>query len=166
MSAAIIAPLKVSVLVDCSPKETFRIFSEGIETWWPLQTHSVGADTFEGKVKAETMIFEGRVGGRIYECMSDGREADWGMVLVWQPPHRVVFSWKPNLEPVPHTEVEVRFTPEGPGTRVELEHRAWERLGEAGVEKRRRYEAGWAGVLERFVRHAQGLTSQAGCADG
>lgn len=156
MREATIAPVQVSVFVDRSPKDTFRIFTEEIGSWWPLQTYSVATDTFEGKVRATTVIFEGRVGGRIYERISDGREADWGTVARWEPPHRVVFSWKPNLKPAPHTEVEVCFTQEGSGTRVELEHRAWERFGEAGFENRRGYEAGWPGVLERFAKHAQG----------
>ena len=65
-----------------------------------------------GNRRAEAVVFEGRVGGRIFERMEDGREADWGHVLAWEPPHRVVFSWKPNLTPVSPTAVEVRFIPE------------------------------------------------------
>lgn len=158
MSEATIAPVHVSIRVERGIEDAFRIFTEGITTWWPLQTHSVAADTYEGKVRAETVFFEGRVGGRIYERMEDGREADWGKVLTWEPPHRVVFSWKPNLKPVPPTEVEVRFTPDGSGTRVHLEHRGWEHLGEAGFEKRRGYETGWPGVLGRFVERAGSRT--------
>lgn len=146
-----VAPVKVSVTVNRQPEEVFRMFTESMGAWWPLGTHSVAADTFGGKVSAVTVIFEGRVGGRIYERISDGAEADWGVVLDWEPPVRVVFSWKPNLKPVPHTEVEVRFVPDGSGTRVDLEHRGWERLGEAAEERRKAYETGWPGVLRLFA---------------
>ena len=146
-------PVHVTVTIARAPEDVFRVFTRDIAEWWPLPTHSVAADTFEGKVRAETVVFEGRVGGRIYERMSDGREVDWGQVLVWEPPHRVIFSWKPNLDPVPPTEVEVSFNQEGSATRVDLEHRGWERLGKEGLRKRQIYERGWPGVIEAFARH-------------
>ena len=148
-----VAPVRVSVTVRRPQAEVFRTFTHAMGSWWPLATHSIAADTFEGKVSVLKLVFEGRVGGRIYERMSDGREGDWGMVLVWDPPARVIFSWKPTLKPDAPTEVEVRFVPEGSETRVELEHRGWERLGDAGRELRRGYETGWPGVLARFAAY-------------
>jgi uncharacterized protein YndB with AHSA1/START domain len=155
VSQTTIAPVRVSVLINREVAEVFRVFTEEMAAWWPLGTHSIAADTHRGRVRAETVVFEGRVGGRIYERMSDGAEADWGAVLVWEPPHRVVFSWKPNLTPGPMTEVEVRFIAEGATTRVDLEHRAWERLGERAPDARRAYESGWPGVLGRFAERAK-----------
>jgi uncharacterized protein YndB with AHSA1/START domain len=154
VSQTMIAPVRVSVRVDREIAEVFRIFTEEMATWWPLGTHSIAADTYQGKVRAESVLIEGRVGGRIYERMEDGREGDWGVVLAWEPPYRVVFSWKPNLTPGPMTEVEVRFVEEGSATRVDLEHRGWERLGADGPAKRRGYESGWPGVLARFAKRA------------
>jgi len=148
-----IAPVRVSVTVRRPQAEVFRTFTNGMGTWWPRGTHSIAADTFDGQVKVVELTFEEGVGGRIYERMSDGREGDWGVVLAWEPPARVVFSWKPNLKPVPPTEVEVRFVPDGSGTRVELEHRGWERLGDAGRDLRRGYQSGWPGILGQFAAH-------------
>jgi uncharacterized protein YndB with AHSA1/START domain len=71
-------------------------------------------------------------------------------VLEWVPPTRFVLAWKPNDSSRPPTEVEVRFTPEGGGTLVELEHRGWERLGEIAAEARQTYGGGWVRVLSRF----------------
>ncbi len=156
MSKTVLAPVHVSITIARKPEEVFRAFTQEMARWWPLRTHSVAADTFEGKVRAETVVFEGRIGGRIYERLEDGREADWGQVLVWEPPHRVAFSWKPNLNPGPSTEVEVTFTPEASGTRVDLEHRGWERLDDKGPRSREMYETGWPGVLERFAGYAGG----------
>jgi uncharacterized protein YndB with AHSA1/START domain len=143
-------PVIKRVRVDLPAPAAFQLFTEGMGQWWPLQTHSIAEDTYEGKVKAEDLVFEGRADGNIYEVMSDGTEASWGRVLVWEPPVRVVFSWKPNLEEEPHTEVEVRFREQAGGTEVELEHRGWERLGERGSMQRSGYDAGWPGVLELF----------------
>lgn len=144
------APVKVSVTVNRPPAEIFRAFTEETAKWWPLGTHSIAATTLDGKVSTVSVIIEGRVGGRIYERMSDGSTGDWGEIRVWEPPHRILCSWKLNSRPEPHTEVEVRFVPDGSGTRVELEHRAWERLGEAGVERRKSYDTGWQDVLRAF----------------
>ena len=49
------------------------------------------------------------------------------------------------------TEVEVRFTPEGDGTRVELEHRGFERLGEPAEEAHKSYSEGWPTVFQDYV---------------
>ena len=113
-----------SVRVARPQEDAFRVFTEEIAAWWPLDTHSIGKD---GR-PAETAVLEGREGGRFYERTGSGTEL-WGTVLVWEPPSRVVISWE--LVPGrPPTEVEVRFSAEGEGTRVELEHRGFERLGE------------------------------------
>jgi uncharacterized protein YndB with AHSA1/START domain len=83
--------------------------------------------------------------------MTDGTEADWGRVTTWEPPHRLAFSWHPNAEASAATEVEVRFSPEGEGTRVDLEHRGWERLGERARAASDGYRGGWDEVLTRYA---------------
>ena len=65
-------------------------------------------------------------------------------------PDALVLAWKPNTSPRPPTELEVRFTPEGDGTLVELEHRGWERLGEIAQEVRAGYGEGWRATLDLF----------------
>ena len=73
----------------------------------------------------------------------------------WDPPRTLTFSWSPNLDKDGDTEVEVRFTPNGAGTRVELEHRAWEALGERAARTRENYESGWVPVLDRYAAAAR-----------
>lgn len=141
-------PVRLDVTVAKTPDEAFRLFTEGITEWWPLETHSV----FEAD--AARAVFESRKGGRIYEIHRDGRESDWGSVLVWEPPGRVVFSWQPNPNRSEHTEVEVRFHQVEDGTRVELEHRGWERLGDEAEAVRTDYETGWVPVLGAYERAA------------
>lgn len=154
MGSGPIDPVTKRVRVQLAAEPAFELFTVGMGQWWPLQMHSIAEATFEGKVKTLDLVFEGRLDGRIYEVMSDGTEAAWGRVLVWEPPERIVFSWKPNLDDGPHTEVEVRFRERDGATEVELEHRGWERLGERGTRQRAGYDAGWPGVLELFAAAA------------
>lgn len=140
-----LAPLSKSTEVELSPDAAFRRFTDEIAAWWPLKTHSVGED------KAETVVFEGRSGGRIYERTHDGGIHVWGTVIAYEPPDRVVFTWHPGREPDTAQEVEVRFQPAERGTRVELEHRRWELFGDEAESMRSRYDSGWEFVLGRFV---------------
>lgn len=148
MEGAITAPVRKSVSVPLQPDAAFKLFTEGIAGWWPLETHSIAGD------KAQACVFEGFAGGRIYEVSEDGTEGEWGRVLIWEPPIRVVYSWNPNPNRTAETEVEVTFAPDGDGTRLTLEHRRWENLGDDGAELRMSYETGWDPVLEAFVRTA------------
>ena len=139
-----IEPVRRAVTVDRPVEDAFRIFTEGIGSWWPLGTHSIAGD------RAETAVLEGRRDGRLYERAGDGTEAEWGKIVVWEPPHRVAFEWYVTGTP---TEVDVRFTAAGDGTRVELEHRGFERLEDAEA-RRDSYLGGWGAVLGRYEEFA------------
>lgn len=150
-------PIRRSITVARTPADAFDLFTARMASWWPLESHT-RAETDTGE-KTEDVVFEPRVGGRIYEVLSTGEEGLWGMVTAWEPPTRVVFDWKPNDEDRPYTEVEVTFSATGDGrTRVDLEHRRWELLGaELAAEERAGYEPGWAYVFdERFGAAAGG----------
>lgn len=147
MTVSDVSALRKSVHVACSPERAFETFTTGIGRWWPLHRHSVLDD-------AATVVFEARAGGRIYERSERGEEATWGEVVAWEPPARVVYSWNPTNRPT-STEVEVRFIAEGDGTRVDLEHRGWERLAD-GAQARPSYDTGWDGVLTRYADAARG----------
>jgi uncharacterized protein YndB with AHSA1/START domain len=151
-----IEPIRASVRVNTDPDRAFRVFTDHLDTWWPLEIHSRAVDEFEGEgVKAERVVFEGRVGGRVLEHLSDGRVLPWAEVLAWDPPTRFVLAWKPNSTPLPPTELEVRFTPEDGGTLVELEHRGWEVLGEIAEQTRAGYGGGWLKTLELYEQAIQ-----------
>jgi uncharacterized protein YndB with AHSA1/START domain len=142
--------LRKSVTVAMPVERAFRLYTEGIATWWPIETHSVAAEN------AETAVFEGRGGGRLYERATNGEEHVWGTVLVWDPPRRVVHSWHPGRGEETAQEVELVFTPDGEGTRVELAHSGWERLGDRMAEVMASYDTGWDFVLGRYVESANG----------
>jgi uncharacterized protein YndB with AHSA1/START domain len=144
-----VAPVVVAVDVRRGIEEAFRVFTEEIGAWWPVAAHSVEPE------QVAAVVLEGRQGGRLYERWQDGGETDWGRVLAWEPPHRLVLAWSPNPDRSIPTRVEVRFTAVEPDhTRVELEHTGWERLAEEAAQVRANYEGGWPGVLDAFAGEA------------
>ena len=140
-----IEPLVKQINVDLNQEAAFRLFTEGINKWWPLATHSVGEE------QAESCVFEGRVGGRIYETMKDDSQAEWGKVLIWEPFGKVAFTWYPSRTPDTAQEVTVEFSEITGGTRVDLVHTGWETLGEKAQTGRVGYDFGWDFVLANYI---------------
>lgn len=156
----VLTPIVHEVTVELPIEQAFRLFTEGMQSWWPTTTHSIAADTFEGKLTVEKLVFEPRLGGRVLERMSDGVEAPWGTIIAWQAPHRFVMTWNPTLLDRPSTEIEVRFTRvDEQSTRVELEHRGWENLVERRDELHAGYSEGWPRVINRYVTTAARLSA-------
>jgi uncharacterized protein YndB with AHSA1/START domain len=155
MSTAATADTAVrsSIVVEAPADQAFSVFTEDIGSWWNPDHHILGAELAE-------MVFEPRVGGDVFDRGVDGSECRWARVLAYEPPVRVVFSWDIDLEwkletdPARTSEVEVRFTAQGPTrTLVELEHRKLDRHGE-GWENMRNVVAsppGWPAGLEGFA---------------
>ena len=146
-------PVRKSITVKASADRAFRLFTNEYDTWWP-RTHHIG------KSPMKKAIIEGRAGGRCYTEQEDGTECDWGTVLVWEPPGRFVMAWQithewgyePDL--TKSSEVEIRFTPQSDGTtRIDLEHRHFERHGTSGSSMRRAVSApnGWDGLLQLYL---------------
>ena len=147
--------IRRSVTVNCSVEHAFATFSERIHDWWPLGTHSI--DQGETGSPPETVIFQGGAGGQIFERTKGGEDLKWADVVAYEPPHRFVLAWNPSREQErPQTEIEVTFTAEGDGTRVDLEHRGWEILAAEGQETRDNYDNGWPTVLDSFERKLNG----------
>jgi uncharacterized protein YndB with AHSA1/START domain len=149
--------VRQSIVVEAPQERAFTVFTERMATWWPLDTHSIGTKP------VTAAVIEPHAGGRWFERSADGSECDWGRVLVWEPPDRVVLSWQLSsdwaADPDVHTEVEVRFTPaDGGGTRVDLEHRHLEAYAERAQEMRGIFdsEGGWRGLLGRFAAAVAG----------
>jgi uncharacterized protein YndB with AHSA1/START domain len=144
------APVRKSIHVKAAPQKAFDVFTGGMALWWP-KTHSINKPS-----PIKDIIMEPRVGGRWYERGEDGSECTWGQVLAWEPPPRLVLAWEIDgtwtHNPDVGTEVEIRFIADGGGTRVELEHRFLERLGEHAEAMRNAFESpgGWSGLLAGF----------------
>ena len=141
MTEPALPPIVRSVLVSWNQADAFRRFTDEFASWWPWRTHSIGGE------RVRRVVFETRVGGRIFEEHADGRRFQWGTVLEWDPPARVKFTFHPSREPASAQDVEVRFLPEGGGTRLELTATKWENWGEGAVRARKGYHLGWGYVL-------------------
>jgi uncharacterized protein YndB with AHSA1/START domain len=155
MNQTSIAPVRYELTVPISAQQAFTLFTEGFNTWW-IGHHIGEADLAEA-------VIEAKVGGRWYERGVDGSECDWGRVLAYDPPSRLVMTWQLNGEfkydpdPGHASEVEVLFTEENGQTRVNFEHRHIERLGASAEELARQVAmpGGWPGILERFADAAK-----------
>lgn len=141
--ALVVEVVRKSVTVDCAVEEAFRIFTADALNWWPIESHSIHGDA------VREVVFEPNVGGEVYELAESGKRGHWATVLDWEPPSRLVLAWEVSPSVV-GTEVEVRFLPEGEQTRVELEHRGWERASDDVPSKRDEYDTGWGYVLGRY----------------
>jgi uncharacterized protein YndB with AHSA1/START domain len=140
----VIEPIRIELEVAGPARHAFEVWTARISQWWPAD-HTVSAEP------GLTVVLEGRPGGRIFERTRDGVEHEWGEVTVWEPPDRLAYLWHLRRDRADATEVEIRFIDCGDATtRVEIEHRGWERLGADGEDWRDRNRGGWATLLPHF----------------
>jgi uncharacterized protein YndB with AHSA1/START domain len=141
-----------SITVNAGRERAFAVFTTKFFTWWPASHHI-------GEAEMADAVIEPHQGGRWYERGVDGVECDWGRVLAYEPPDRIVLSWhlqgdwSYDPDPAKASEVEVRFVEEAPDrTRVELTHRHIERHDDhekvvVGVDS----PNGWGGILATYA---------------
>ncbi|HXA43453.1 MAG TPA: SRPBCC domain-containing protein [Candidatus Solibacter sp.] len=143
--------LRYSLVVDCPAEHAFDTWTARTSSWWP-RTHTVSGDA------CEEVIFEPRVGGRIFERTNAGQEIDWGEVTVWDRPRRLGYLWHIATDRSDGTDIEIVFTelPDAT-TRIDIEHKGWERLGEKAQPWQDANRWGWEGVLPPY---------QTACAEG
>jgi uncharacterized protein YndB with AHSA1/START domain len=139
-----LSPIVHTVDVKCALDVAFKTFTEGLDSWWPLDTHSIG----EGKI--DKMVFDDHAGGRVYEVWADGHQEPWADVLEFDPPRRFVLAWHPNPEATVSTVLEVTFEEANGSTTVRLEHRNWDVLGDIAPKARTNYDTDWPKVLDRL----------------
>lgn len=139
-------PVRKSIEVKADTAKAFDVFVRGLETWWPLKTHTLAREA-NGEIGVSATI-EPFVGGRVYETLNTGEERDWGVVCAYEEGRRVAFSWNMGRPAEQATEVEVTFTVlAGGGARIDLEHRLWERMGVDAERMREGYNNGWEKVF-------------------
>jgi uncharacterized protein YndB with AHSA1/START domain len=147
------ATISKDIVVNAPIDEAFRVFTARFGDFKPREHNLLGSPITE-------TVFEQRVGGHIIDRAENGSECRWARILVYEPPSRVVFSWdigptwQLEHDPDNTSEVEVRFTADGPTrTRVELEHRNLDRhgLGWEGVREGVDGDGGWPLYLQRYA---------------
>ena len=147
-----IAPIVRSVEVKAPPAKAFELFATRMADWWP-KGRTVA------KQPHETIVVEPYAEGRWFERDADGNETQWGKVLAWEPPSRLLLGWQLTsqwgYDPEFLTEVELTFEPlPAGGTRVTLEHRDLERFGADAEEQRGKLDGGWPRFLAEYATFA------------
>lgn len=137
------SPIEVEFELGTTPEHAFAVWTERCSLWWPRSHCMTSGEHFE-------VVFEPRVGGRVYEVGDDGTQHDWGEVTVWEPPRRIAYRWHIFLPPEQATMVEVTFTPTDTGTRVVLLNSGFEVFGAAAEERVGRVGAAWESITDEF----------------
>lgn len=153
--SAAVAPIVRTLTVAATPERAFEVFTAGMAGWWKADYHL-------GEQPLVDVVVEPRAGGRWFERDAAGTECEWGHVIAWEPPGRLVLAWQVGadwaFDPALVTEIEVRFTaetgPDGaPATRVDFEHRGLEAYGDQAAEMHASLAGpdGWGGLLDGFA---------------
>lgn len=152
---ALSTAVRKTLYVEVPVEKAFQVFTERMGAWWPA-THHIGTTPFQD------VIVEPHAGGRWFERDAKGGECDWGSVLAWEPPKKVVLAWhlqpdfKYSSDKTRASEVALEFIAEGPEkTRVEFEHRNIDRHGEGWQKLRTSVDPGWTQVLAGYVAAAK-----------
>ena len=132
--------IRKSIWIARPQERCFKAFCEEMSGWWP--------GGFGGKDSIPRI--ECRVGGRFYEKKPDGAEYEIGSVTAYQPPAMVAFTFRAPTWDV-STIVEVRFSTDGDGTRIELEHSGWDQDAKTR-DARKNYDSGWEAVLGHYQK--------------
>ena len=136
-----------SITVQRDAHAAFRVWTEQVAAWWPSGHSISGAPDTQ-------VFFERQVGGRLYERAPDGAEHDWGEIVVWEPPHRLVHTWYLGSSRAQPTKVDVRFVDLGENmTRVEIEHRGPEFIGDLWWQRIAIYNASWEKILSIYAEY-------------
>lgn len=150
-------PIRKRVIVPLDPNRAFALFTDGIDRWWPKDSHSLSAR--DGAGDAARVRVEPKAGGRVIETLADGSEAPWATVAAWEPGARFAMRWYVGRDEEEATFVDVRFREIDGGTEVELTHSGFEKLGAGAGTISASYQSGWDHVLACCCRAAEALVS-------
>jgi uncharacterized protein YndB with AHSA1/START domain len=151
-----VAPVISKVSVKAKPARAFELFFNHMGEWWR---------TCDGEKPFVAMVLEPKAGGRWYERDAQGKESEWGRVLAYEPPYRLLLGWgfgadfkyDPNIL----TEVELTFMANASGgTDVLLEHRNLERFGTEAAKVAAGVGGGWTRQMQAFAAHVDQRTDR------
>jgi uncharacterized protein YndB with AHSA1/START domain len=147
-----IAPVKCSVDVKTSSARAFELFAQNMGAWWPRGKTPAGSPH-------AALIVEPKKDGRWFERDADGCETQWGKVLAWEPPRRLLLGWQLDhnfrFDAELMMEVEILFEElAGGGTRVSLEHRDLEQLCAEAEAFAGKVRSGWPERMGNFAHYA------------
>jgi uncharacterized protein YndB with AHSA1/START domain len=113
----------VALRVAATPQRAWEAFTGEIGAWWRPNI------LFQTTPRPGRLTFEPGPDGRLIETRDGGKVFEIGKIRAWEPPRRLVFSWRQASFPLDlHTEVEVLFEAVGAETRVSVEHRGFDQV--------------------------------------
>ncbi|MGN6696070.1 MAG: SRPBCC domain-containing protein [Aquihabitans sp.] len=148
----------VALRVPADPERAFAAFTDEIGTWWRPNGLFQFTDSRDG-----TLAFDPGPDGRLVEHYDDGTSFTVGEVLTWEPPTRLVLTWRQaSFGPDQATELHVTFQEAGPETRVVVEHYGWDRIPQAHAARhgfplapfQQRFAEWWQDQLGRLAEVA------------
>ncbi|MFG5383489.1 SRPBCC family protein [Yoonia sp. R2-816] len=145
-------PINKSVTVPLTPAEAFALFTDGIDKWWPGQTHSVSASQ---KKTPKKVHFDTHKDGKITELTEDGETHIWGTILAYDPGKYLAFTWFPGKTEDEATVVTVSFQQTETGTQCDLTHGGFDILGDLADAVSTSYLTGWDLVLGSYCTAAK-----------
>jgi uncharacterized protein YndB with AHSA1/START domain len=150
----VVSPIRQSIVVSVSRERAFDLFTSRMADWW-FTGEGIGPRPFR------QLVLEPRKGGRWFERAEDGAETNWGEVLDWDRPARVLLAWQIDgawkFDPDLVTSLEITFEEmDANSTCVRLEHRDLERLGMSGGKAVETMREGWGKLLGRFADLVRG----------
>ena len=147
------ATIRKTIEVAAPIERAFDVFASRMGDWWHKE-HSIARGTTQADV-----VIEPHAGGRWYEKGADGSEHQWGRVIAFERPRRLVLAWQLTREfeydPGFETTVEVTFEEHDGGTIVRFEHRDLERMGANAVETLESMDGGWGFLLDLYKAAAE-----------
>ena len=147
------AAIRKTITANAPIERAFAVFATRMGEWWHKE-HSIAKGTTQVDV-----VIEPRAGGRWYEKGADGSEHQWGRVLAYDPPRRLVLAWQLNrdfaFDPDFETTIEVTFEEKDGSTIVHFEHRDLERMGADAVQMLESMDGGWGMLLDLYKAAAE-----------
>lgn len=148
-------PVKLEVDVPLPLEKAFDAFVHRFSQWWPAEyTWSQGV--------LESIDIEPLVGGRCTEFGPNGFQLDWGQVVDFESPGKIVFRWQidPNRVPQPDPEkssmVAVTFhATDSKTTILKLAHSEFDNhgVGSEGYREAMNSDMGWRYIINKYLTY-------------
>ena len=144
-------PVIKTVYIPITSEQAFRVFTNELALWWPLDKHSCAAMAGE---TSQALDADLSTGGEIWETDHEGRRILWGTFTEFTPSSKLRINWHINRPADDATEISVEFTPNDDETEVTLTHSGWEVFGVQADAMREGYNNGWVHVFEERFKSA------------
>ena len=137
-------PLRLDVVVACPPDHAFDVWANRIDAWWPRDHTATGEPGARVVLEARSVAGSTRLPPTA-PSTSGARSPPGSRRAGWPTSG----TCGPTATPRPTSRS--GSSPDDAGTRVEIEHAGWERLGDAADAWRERNLGGWTTLLPHFV---------------